>query len=370
MTRVLFSGDHHFDESSRFDECKRIHAWMVDVARENHVDLFLSGGDIYEHLSSIREREAVADWLTAMAEVCPVVAVKGNHDRTADARLMSRLESRHPIIVEEAASVHTVAGVAVAAVAWPNKASLAAATHGMAGEQLDAVAREAYRAILMGLRPELAAHDGPKVLVGHWMVDGSKTSHGQPLIGGELNIGLADLVLPGADIVLCSHIHMPQEWQHDGTDVVMAGSPRRTAYGELETKSVVLVEWGNGQMSWRRIPTPCTPMILIDAAFDDTLAWTEQDVTGAEVRLRINVPADQREAARHAANELREELLRRGAVMVKVEEQVDASVRARAPEVATATTLEDKLRAYWKAKGIDLGDREPRVLGRLGEVTT
>jgi hypothetical protein len=84
---------------------------------------------------------------------------------------------------------------------------------------------------------------------------------------------------------------------------------------------------------------------------------------GAEVRFRYRVPADKRDAARAAASELRTELLAKGAVVVKLEEVVSTTVRARAPEVAAAKTLPDKLRAYWKAKGDEMApERAERVL--------
>jgi DNA repair exonuclease SbcCD nuclease subunit len=203
------------------------------------------------------------------------------------------------------------------------------------------------------------------------MIEGSKTDSRQPMVGVPMSVSIADLALSRADFIAVGHVHAEQEFEYGGTPIVVPGCPYHRNFGEPGPTSYVIGDFEGKVVSWTRIPVPARPMLLMSAEFEDNgLRWIEEDVTGAEVRLRISVPADSREAARHAANELREELLRRGAVMVKVEEQVDASVRARAPEVATAATLEDKLRAYWKAKCIELGDREPRVLGRLGGVTT
>ena len=86
---------------------------------------------------------------------------------------------------------------------------------------------------------------------------------------------------------------------------------------------------------------------------------------GAEVRFRYQVDATEREAAARAAAIWRDQVLSAGALEVKVEEVVRPLQLARAPEVAAATTLADKLRAYWRARGMDLGVREPRVLERL-----
>jgi len=370
--RILASGDHHFDEHSRFEECINIHAWMVGQAHELQVDLFLSGGDIFERGSSPVERAAVADWLADMAAICPVIIAKGNHEKPLDAAFMERIRARHPICVHESVGVNVIGDVAIGSVAWPNRGALAAAVEKpMAGEALDQVARHAYRAIFAGLGETLAQHAGPKILLTHCMADGAVTSTGQPLIGAELNIGLDDLALARADLVICGHIHKPQEWSHAGVDILYTGSPRRTAFGEVEDKSIVLVSSEGGRLTWERIKTPCAPMLLFDAEWNGTALVGPHrlaDVTGAECRLRYSVPADQREAAAARAKEDRDCMVANGAIVVKLDEVVEAAVRARVPEVAAAETLPDKLRALWKAKGIELGDREPRVLGRLAEL--
>src|SRR3972149_2271674 len=58
------------------------------------------------------------------------------------------------------------------------------------GEETGAIASELLRDVLRGLGERLAAHDGPRVLLAHAMVDGSRTSAGQPLVGLELSISL------------------------------------------------------------------------------------------------------------------------------------------------------------------------------------
>lgn len=373
--RVIASGDLHWDEHRRWAECVRVHGWLVELVRERRPDLFLCPGDVYERASTPKERAGVADFFTAIAEVCPVIVIKGNHDKHLDCQLLSRLRSTHPIYVEESASVQFVAGAAIACVAWPERATLLAwaAARGLLVEVAE---RQALQALLRGLGERLAAHDGPRILAGHFMVDGSETSHGQPLIGHALNVGLSDLGLVGADITLMSHIHKGQEWIWNGAPIVYCGSPYRTAYGELEPKSVVVAEFGqDGRLaSWERVLTPCAGMVLIDeewASDGRESGWLRthgpdldlppwNGVAGAEVRFRYIVDAEHREAARAAAEQARADLLRLGAVDVKLEAQVRAVSTARAPEVAYAITLVEKLRAMWAARG-ETPARQPQI---------
>ncbi len=362
--RILASGDHHFDEHSpRFSECQRVHAWMVEVAREEGIDLFLSSGDIYERASTPLERHAVAGWLAAMADVCPVVVAKGNHDRHLDCELLGRLRTRHPVIVEERAAVHRVADVAVAAVAWPDRAYLLAACGSQ--EATNNAMREALQDLLRGLGSELAEHNGPRILLGHFMVDGSVTSTGQPLLGQPINVGLADLALAGAQLGVMGHIHKVQSFDVNGGPHHYTGSPYRTDFGQLERKTILFAEFdGDSLAGVREIETPAARMVHLAGEFADGQLRVDElhYPSGAEVRVRYRVAPDAREAASRQAAELADSLRAAGAVSVKVEEQIIVEHRARAPEVAKAQSLRDKLDAYWASIGFDPGDRRESLL--------
>jgi exonuclease SbcD len=365
MIRVIATGDNHWDEHTRWDECVRIHGWIADLVEQERPDAFVIGGDIYERASTPKEREAVAAWLTRVAEVCPVVIAKGNHDRARDLALLARLATRHPIIVEERAGVHLVAGIAIATMAWPSRAALLAALDATDSAIANETEHAALEAVLRGFGVALDAHAGPSLLLGHFMVDGSMTSTGQPLHGHAMNVGLTSLALARADAVLMSHVHMPQAWDVDGKPVLYMGSPYRTSYGELEAKSVTLVELHEtgGVASWWRIETPARPMLHVTATLADSKPELGEgyarvllfdgelpDMQGAEVRLRYAVPSDEREQGKTLAAGARTLFLERGAVDVKVEETVIPVVRARAPEVAKALTLTEKVTAYWKSR--------------------
>ena len=381
--RILASADHHFEASgARWAECLRIHAWIAEQVEELRPDLFLSGGDVYERASTPVEREAVADWLRRVAAVCPVVIAKGNHDRQLDVELLARLETRHPVIVEESVGVHILGGAAVAVVAWPNQAELAAGL--AAGESVADAARAHLRDILRGLGEELAKHQGPRILLGHLQVSGSKVSTGQPLApGSEVDVALADVALAGADASIFGHIHLPQDWEFDGRPIIYPGSPFRTSFGEAEEKSIVLVDIEDDDMaalSWRRIPTPAAPMLLIEAKLADIkcpegdfrgleLDWAPEDdeLPEAEIRLRYEVASTEREIGKRDAAEWKKTWLGRGAARVKIEERVIPHVRAReaAAEVAAATGIEAKLRKHWAASRPELSEEDVERLARL-----
>lgn len=358
--RVIASGDHHWCETLRWDDCVRVHDFMADLVERERPDAFLSGGDVFDRRSTPKEREHVARWLARIADVCPVVVARGNHDESLS--LLGDLRAKHPIIIEHRAAVHRIGRLRVAAMAWPARSSLAAMTNGPI-EATENAARDALRSVLRGLGQALALDAGPTILLGHFMIDGSVLSAGNPLIGAEMNVGLADLALAGADVTIAAHIHRAQAWEHEGRPILYTGSPFRTAFGEVEEKSVALVTVNAGKVTVERIATPCAPMLLVtalwrpitgsetcDGGFD--CVTPNDDVRGAEIRFRYEVRSDLRDAARRGAERFRAQWLAAGAAVVKVEEEVIAETRARAPEIAAARTVEEKLRAMYAHQGV------------------
>jgi exonuclease SbcD len=381
--RILASGDHHFDERRRFTECVRVHRWMVELAREEKPDVFLSGGDIYERASTPIEREAVAEYLTSMAEVCPVLISKGNHDRERDVELMRRLRTKHPIVVESRAGVHRVAGAAIGAIAWPEPAHLTAKAE--SSDAAGAGIRGALANILRGLGTQLGEHDGPRILLGHLMVDGAATSTGQPLLGQPINVGLADLALAQAQLGIIGHIHRAQSFDVGGAPHWYTGSPFRTSFGELEPKLVLLAEFDQQHQlrQVEQIETPATPMVHVEDEWGLIVGLKQdgwlcperdagiggvRDARGAEIRFRYRVSNEHREAAKAAAEKWRDAWLAEGAVNVQVEQEIVVETRARMPGVVAAVRPAEKLEAYWAAKGFVPGERREPLLEKFAEL--
>jgi exonuclease SbcD len=363
---VAVISDSHFCEHSRFQECIRLHDWIARDVAERNPHVILLGGDLYERASTPNERRAAFWWLGRMASIAPVVIVRGNHDAIHDCELLSSLRTGCGIIVEEACGVHVVAGVAIACLAWPRKGELVARAPGVD-------ASDALRAVLSGMRAQVEEHAGPRVLLAHAMVRGSVTSTGQPMVGCDMELGLEDLALAGADFVALGHIHKHQAWEHGGVPVVYPGSPRRTSFGESESKGYVVAEVERGEASWEFVEAPATLMVDVEAEWAGdargmVFHGNVPDVQGSEVRFRYHVDSDKRDAARVAATKWADQFRAEGAVLVQVEEQVATTVRARAPEVAAARTTADKLEALWASRGFDPGERRPRIMGRLSEI--
>ena len=368
--KILASGDNHFNQSSRFAECIRVHENKVVIAKRENIDLYLDGGDVYEKASTPTERKAVSEWLTAMAEVCPVVITKGNHDRQNELNLLAKLKTKHPIIVIDTPQVVRVAGVTIGAVPWPDYSEVLKSAQSTGATESEIV-RAAMRAIFMGLGSEMDKYDGPRVGLGHLMVDGAKTSHGHILQGQPINLGTDDLALMRADVGFMSHIHKKQEFQPSmGGPWYYTGSPYRDTFGQTEDKTLRLVEFdGNKLIDSREIDSGATPMIDVAGEWsgeEQTIVVDadEEKIRGAEVRFQYKVPFADKTQAKAQAEDFRRAFKEQGAVYVKVEEDVEVVKRTKIPALSKATTIDEKLDARWKSIEFDPADRREPLLSK------
>ena len=377
--------DHHFDETSRFEECICLHREFSEQVAEAGARFVVSAGDVYERASTPIERRAVAEWLQDLGRRVrgPIVIVRGNHDRTLDLDILRRLwmPVGSQVIVVEGLGIQRLsiglwspsvesddeesAALDVGCLAWPRKATLLAALEKpVTPAESSEVAQDLLRQSLTGMRG--LWRDGvPRLLVSHAMVSGAVVSTGQPLVGQDMELSISDLALAGAELTILGHIHKSQEWTfgEDGHDrsYLYTGSPRRTAYGELENKGWVLLKHDGAAWSWERRWLSAPPMLLWEATWRDGDFWFEVPRTlgyrGADIRFRYAVAAEERDAARLAATKLRDYTLSNGAARFTIDPVVTATSTARVPDVARATTLEEKLRAMWKARGESVEER-------------
>lgn len=376
MSQIALISDQHFDRSSRWEEHLRIMEWIARDMAARRPSTILLGGDLFERRPTPEEMNAAVDWVRALANVADVVGIYGNHEPEGSLYPLTRLETEHPVTIYSEPAVHRAAWGAIACLPWPRRAHLLASLGDVTSETANQVAVVALQNLLRGLgnQAEEAAEGGARVLLAHCQIRGARLSSGQPLApGADFEIGLDDLSLARADAYLFGHIHRRTEigeWAINGAPALYAGSPRRTAYGEIETKSYALCDVASRPVSVDLVATPCREMVLLTGRWNGEYLEVDQDLpTGpADVRLRVEVSSDQRDAARAAAADVERDLTGRGCA-VKVEEKVIATVRARAPEVAKGRTTEEQLTAMWATKRPELDEeRRGRLFGKLSTI--
>lgn len=378
IRRVAYVADIHVDRIVRWDELKRVATWVAEDMRARAVTTVCVAGDVWERYRVAAEEQNFAkDWFRSLASFSEVVGVYGNHDGAGTLDFLNTQDPIGSITFYAKHGVHfTKSGIAIACLPWQTKANLLASigrpvTH----EESDAVARECLRNFLLEMRDKMASRQGPRLLCAHAMIDGARTDHDQPIVGADMAVSLEDLGLVEAHFSGVGHVHAQNAWSWNGAPIVYPGALIHRNFGEPGPKGYVLAEFdGPRLVKWERIPTPTTPMVLLSGEWSHGgLNIREPEAglrpAGSEIRLRYSVAADARDAARARALEIADQFRELGAVSVKVEEEVTATTRARVPDVAVASTIWDRLRALWAARGEQITEeRLARLQPKVTEI--
>lgn len=395
---IAHLSDLHVTEGPALEDQREDLARCVDRVLESRPDLVILTGDYYgrtvPHRPSPRERAVLEPEIVRLAECAPVLVLEGNHDHGEALALARQLGGVYPVTVLDRAGttvVHTPAGPArVYWLAYPTKRWLLA---GQAGGLGVGESREAALVKLHGLltawggrmrRQRQAEPDTPILFLGHFQVGGSVLSSGEVLATGEIEVDRTKLLAMPVDYGALGHVHARQEL---GPRWWYVGNPWPVDFGERGPRGFHLVQVGPGTAPRANLGDaprpPSSPPPLVsypptaDAlgaslAFQDSGArrwetvryrwaadredgearWVERPtdaeleaVAGQVLRARLVVPDVHASSCPWDAEIERLEAL---AHRVKAERVIEPTVRVRAPQVAEAASLEDKIRAWWK----------------------
>lgn len=416
--QVIHVGDTH----GRTDERSADQYASLDAAIERGEALSRAGtlaawawpGDLFHAVTEAADRNALQLRAQRMAQIAPVVIVRGNHDGPGELDVFGRLRARFPIYVSQQPEVlafesATGVPVRVFTLPYPNKAALVAA--GTPSHLVSQAARAALDGIVAYGSAELAREPGAiQFVAGHGNTSGARSSAGQPQIGQEIEFDAAmfDRFGPHVYIAL-NHIHAHQAVGRG----VFAGSLCRLDFGELEPKGIIVATFGAADaayggdpladgvmrfLGWQFEPLDVRAMYHIEGqltpdgftyhiaraggepvgqtfvpsgliAIDplpegapagiragDGASWR-----GADVRVRytycvadlprLNVALIHAEFAE--------------ARTLKIEKIPDRQTEVRAPDVLAATTVPDKLRAFAVREGVAWTDDLAVIMSNL-----
>jgi len=321
-------------------------------------------GDVFHGRSTPQDRNDLATRLQQMAERAPVVILKGNHEAEGDLDIFGELHATWPIDVfdaPEVVGIRTPNQIAfrVAVLPYPHKGQLIA--NGTAADETLQAAGGHLADIMRGFAADL--HDARYPLfLGHVNVAGAVCSNGQPNIGREIELdpGLFDLFAPRIPKIL-GHVHRAQPIG-GGTYV---GSVCRLDFNETEEKRYLVIEYLDDPDLFPVFvssPIDVAPMFLIEGTLSRegfTLAgdtsdevrarFNRRDWAGAEARVRYAFPASERAVLEQAAVDMVG--LFEGAAHLQLEPVAIPDRALRAPEVASAKTLREKVDAWARVNG-------------------
>lgn len=284
--KVLHTGDWHVGKTlhrrQRLEEVERVLGLVVDIAREEAVDLTLVCGDVFDQFAPSAEAERIVyRALLGLREAgSAAVVIPGNHD---NAKRFTAIEE-----LSEAAGIHVVPEVRrpnsggvievpsrngdevaqIACLPWVPEKALFGAEEMM---DLEEGPNKAYAEELPRLLVALcSSFEAGKVhlLAGHMFVGGASIGGGErELTVGDL-FAIAPQALPTTpQYIALGHVHRPQDINAAAVPARYAGSLLQLDFGEREQdKSVTIVDVESGRPAQIRAVALTGGRRLLDVA--------------------------------------------------------------------------------------------------------
>ncbi|MCS6837169.1 MAG: exonuclease SbcCD subunit D [Anaerolineae bacterium] len=333
---------------------------MVDYALAEGVDLVVFAGDAFRNSSpSPTYQREFAHRIRDLAALAPVVLLEGNHDIQAQRSKASSIEIYQVldvpnVILANEIGVQTIdtarGRVVIGTFPYPQRARLvetlipAEKRLGASLTQIDEFLRHAVADSLQDLAAQAddLAQDAPRLLTGHFSVEGATLGSERSLmLGREMIVPLGLVADPRWDYVALGHIHKHQNLtaRHDNAPpVVYSGSLERIDFGEAHEreKGFCWVELARQATRWRFVPVQTRPMIELRLDLREApnplrevrQAIGQRDLRQAIVKLILDL-RPQNDAALSDA-EVREALRRAEAYHVAaIERRVERPERTR-----------------------------------------
>lgn len=371
--RIAHLSDSHLATSLDLDDNVRVHDAALRALDSRRPELILHAGDVYDGPPTRADRLATFAFFSKLAEIAPVVVVRGNHDPKGEVQLLGMLRGVTACETPEVVEVDTAADVdglrsraTVIALPWFNKATIAKEVPPEMGiEVSDQAAVDVAREVLQALEGVAMAGD-PLVVVGlsHVSLGGAQVSSGQELIGEGVELAPADFQATGSGIWFLGHIHKAQTWSDPGW-VGYSGSLQRLNFGEPEEKGIGVVEVqpngaGGEVVGAEMIALPAKKLVRLEwtagmaaAVLEGAEPIAESAGQLRDADLRIRIRGDVEALDRLDLPHLEDVAVSEGVRRVKVETIAEREDRVRSEAIRTASSTWEMVQAYLTSKGVN-----------------
>lgn len=300
--KILHTSDWHVGRRirgrDRSHEHRAVLSEIVSKAVDNHVDLTLVAGDVFDTSApGPGSEEIVWRTLLELSEISPVIVIAGNHDNAARLEAVSPLLERAGVIMkgfpaapDEGGLVYLEdLGIKVGLLPFVSQRGIVKVFDimNLAPDQHAGKFEERMGQVIDALTSSMGP-DTVNVLLSHLTV------HGGVAGGGERTAHVFGYAIPSSHFpghlsyVALGHLHRQQKMPHAAA-VWYSGSPLQLDFGEVnDRKGALLVEVEPGQpAAVTSLPlTAGKPLVSIRGTVEQVVARADE-VRDAHVRVEL-----------------------------------------------------------------------------------
>jgi DNA repair protein SbcD/Mre11 len=339
--------------SSRVRDFLRRMDEMIEYAQAHDVDLTIFAGDAFKTRTPNPTFQREFAWrVRELSNLAPLVMLVGNHDLPITELKASSIEIYDTLAVPnvwvaaryEIKRIETKRGaVVVGAAPYPIRSRILETieTSGLTIAEIDHLLQRELMHAIETLAEEADEHDLPRILTGHFTVNGALWgSERGIMLGRDVQVMPSVLADSRWDYVALGHIHKHQNItanREGAPPVVYSGSIERIDFGEEgDTKGFCWVEVQRGETNWRFVPLKARPFVTLTADLRKSEDPTQETVDlidehhleGAVVRLILDLTPETE--ARLNEGIVRDALKRAGvSYIAAIRKEVEQPARAR-----------------------------------------
>ncbi|MFA5322559.1 MAG: metallophosphoesterase [Smithella sp.] len=243
--KILHVADIHGRDKD-IEEIEKCLNFAVETIFEQAVDLAVIAGDCFDSRDiklDSRAAKLIIRTVSRLADIAPVVIIKGteSHDGNAP-EILQYARGKYPVCVASSPMQIKMVkkhshfyrmdmpsnGEPDAIITLIPQATKQFFNQGDIQQSNENIS-QALNGLFMGFGAQAEQYPCPHVLVYHGSISGAKLSNQQVMTGMDIEVSVDQLNLANPDIVMCGHIHFPQELPRN---VFYSGSIYPNNFGE------------------------------------------------------------------------------------------------------------------------------------------
>ena len=285
--KIAHIADSHF-KKDRLDECIRCFDHIISYLEGQKPDWIFHAGDLFDKnvlINSLEYRAAV-EAMISLANIAPVIMVRGNHDPVYALDIFEKLKTNNFIYYFDDIEVVQNDDFNLLTIPYQRPSDIGS------GDEIGDIHKSGADLIRSRIKEFIKESDRPNLILAHISILDSRFANSERIQEGEIIMSVESFDVSGIDGVFLGHIHNSQQDIFNGTRIRYAGSHYRTRFDEVMEPGFYMWEF-NGETSIGFVNTPARNMVQINLGEEDTkrlIAKGDFTFPEGDVKLVLEVP--------------------------------------------------------------------------------